>query len=100
MAEKKPKVNKELLEQVAKNARLKLSKKEAEKFLPQLKDIIDTFSTLEDVDVSDVEPSFQPISQPNIFREDKVGDCLSQEEVLANTRHKKKGYFKGPKVVE
>ena len=100
MPGKKPKIDRGLLEQVAKNARLKLSKKEVDKFLPQLKDIIETFSALEDVDISKTEPSFQPISNPNIFREDRTGNCLSQEEALSNTKHKKKGYFKGPKVVE
>ena len=94
----KPKVNKELLLEVAKNARLKLSEEEIEKFLPQFKEVLDSFSKLDEIDVSKEEPSFQPILVKNVFREDVVKESVSQETALKNTLHKKDGYFKGPKV--
>ena len=94
----KPKVNKELLLEVAKNARLKLSEKEIEKFLPQFKEVLESFSKLDEIDVSKEEPSFQPIQMKNVFREDVVKESVSQETALSNTSHKKDGYFKGPRV--
>ena len=94
----KPIVNKELLLEVAKNARLKLTEKEIEKFLPQFKEVLDSFSKLDEIDVSKEEPSFQPILVKNVFREDVVKESVSQETALSNTPHKKDGYFKGPKV--
>tara|TARA_Y100000310_G_scaffold345455_1_gene465186 strand:+ start:870 stop:1172 length:303 start_codon:yes stop_codon:yes gene_type:complete len=95
----KPKVDEKLLQNVAKNARLNLTKSAEKKFLPQLKEVLDFFSKIDKLDVSKEKPSFQPLEMKNVFREDKVEKCLSQEEALANTSHKKDGYFKGPKVL-
>lgn len=93
------KIDKELIEHVAGIARLKLTKEEIENFLPQLKEILDAFSKLDEVDVKDVKPSFQPIELKNVMREDKIEKCLTQEEALSLTEHKKDGYFKGPRAV-
>ncbi len=95
----KVRVDKALLLKVAANARLNLSEAEVKKFLPQLEAVLESFSKLDRLDVSKEEPSFQPIALKNVFREDKVGKSLTQEEALANTTHKKDGYFKGPRVV-
>ncbi|MFH1641624.1 MAG: Asp-tRNA(Asn)/Glu-tRNA(Gln) amidotransferase subunit GatC [Nanoarchaeota archaeon] len=93
------KVDKELVRNVASVARLRLTNEEIEKFAPQLKEILDAFSKLDEVDTDNVIPSFQPVELKNVMRDDKVGESLSQEKALKNTIHKKDGYFKGPKVV-
>ena len=95
----KVKVDRELLLKIAANARLRLTEAEIKKFLPQLGAVLDSFSKLDKLDVSKEEPSFQPIPIQNVFREDKAGICLTNEEALSNTTHKKDGYFKGPKVI-
>lgn len=91
-------LTKDMLEKVAKNARLNLAPKEMDEFLPQLKDVLNAFSDLSKADVKDVEPSIQPIELKNVMREDKPDKSLSEEEVFANTRLKKDGYFKGPRI--
>jgi aspartyl-tRNA(Asn)/glutamyl-tRNA(Gln) amidotransferase subunit C len=93
------KVDKELIEKVASVARLKLTESEVKKFLPQLKDILDAFSKIDKVSTDKTKPSFQPVELKNFMREDKKGKCLTQEEALSNTEHKKDGYFKGPRAV-
>ncbi len=93
------KVDKELIENVARVARLKLTDSEIKKFLPQLKEILNAFSKLDEVNTKGTEPSFQPVELKNFMREDKPGDVLDQEKALENTSHKKDGYFKGPKAV-
>ncbi len=95
----KPNVDKELLLRVAKNARLRLSEKEVAEFLPQLQGIIEPFSKLDKLNVEKQKPSFQPIALENVWREDKTGKCLSNDEALSLTQHKKGFYFKGPRVV-
>jgi len=97
---KNQKIGKEFLLKVAENARLNLSNSEIKKFLPQLEEILKAFSKLDEIKNLKEEPSFQPLPLKNIFREDKTEKCLSQETALKNTKHKKDGYFKGPKVVE
>jgi aspartyl-tRNA(Asn)/glutamyl-tRNA(Gln) amidotransferase subunit C len=93
------KIDKKLIEHVARTARLKLTDKEINEFIPQLKEVLDAFSKLEEVDTRDVKCSYQPVELMNQFREDVVQDSLSQEDALKNTEHKKDGYFKGPKAV-
>ncbi len=91
-------LNLEIIEKVAKNSRLELNEKEKEKFLLQLKEILEAFSVVDEVNVENLPASFQPILIKDVFREDKVENSLSQEEALKNAIHKKGGYFKGPKV--
>mgnify|MGYP001606268369 CR=1 FL=1 len=92
-------VDKKLLEHVAEVARLKLSEQEIEKFLPQLKETLEFFSKLKEINTDNVKPSFQPVELKNAMREDKEGKCLSQDEALSLAEHKKDGYFKGPRAV-
>ena len=63
-------IDKKLLEHVAQVARLKLTEKEMEKFLPQLKEAFEFFSQLQDVNTDGVKPSFQPVEIKNVLRED------------------------------
>ncbi|MBI2667738.1 Asp-tRNA(Asn)/Glu-tRNA(Gln) amidotransferase subunit GatC [Candidatus Woesearchaeota archaeon] len=93
------KVDQELIKKVAENARLNLSKKELDEFLPQFKEIIENFSKLDNLDTKNIKPSFQPIELNNVFRDDISKKSLTQEEALRNTKHKKDGYFKGPRII-
>ena len=93
------KLDKELIEKVASVARLNLKESEIKKFLPQLKDILNALSKIDEIKTDKVKPSFQPVELKNRMREDKKGKCLTQEEALSNTEHKKDGYFKGPRAV-
>jgi aspartyl-tRNA(Asn)/glutamyl-tRNA(Gln) amidotransferase subunit C len=90
------KVDRDLLEHVAEVARLKLKEHEIDIFLPQLKEILETFSELDKVDVTGVKPSFQPVELKNAMREDIPKECLSQKQALSNSSGNKDGYFKGP----
>ena len=92
-------VDRKLLEHVAEVARLKLTEDEIKKFLPQLKESLEFFSQLKDVNTDNVKPSFQPVELKNVLREDVEKKCLSQDEALSLAEHKKDGYFKGPRVV-
>ena len=92
-------VDKQLILRVAANARLKLTDEEVKRFIPELKDILETFSKLNEVDTKNVKPSFHPIPLKNVFREDSVEPSFGQEKALKNAEHKKDGYFKGPRAV-
>ena len=92
-------ITKDLIKHVANLARLNLTEKELEKFVPELKEIISTFSQLNEVNVDNVEPSFQPVELKNALRDDTVEKSFTNEEALSNSEHKKEGYFKGPSVI-
>ncbi|MBR9678042.1 MAG: Asp-tRNA(Asn)/Glu-tRNA(Gln) amidotransferase subunit GatC [Nanoarchaeota archaeon] len=87
------------VKKVAGVARLNLTKAETKKFSKEVKDILKMFSELDKVNVSGVEPSFHVIKTFNVVREDRVEKSLTNKEALANTEHKEKGFFKGPKSV-
>ena len=95
----KVEINKDLIEHVAEVARLKLTEKEKEQFSKELKEVIEAFSKIDKVDTKGINASLQPVELKNALREDKVEKCLSQDDVLSLTEHKKDGYFKGPKAV-
>ncbi len=92
-------INKELIQKIALNARLKLTDKEINEFLPQLKEILNAFSEINKIDTTNVQPSFQPIEIKNVFRPDKVEKCFTSIEALSNTKHKKDSFFIGPKAI-
>tara|TARA_B100000315_G_C14286628_1_gene455520 strand:+ start:392 stop:694 length:303 start_codon:yes stop_codon:yes gene_type:complete len=93
------KIDKELIKKIATNARLNLTESEIKEFLPQLKEILINFETIQKAPTKNTEPSFQPIEIKNRTREDIIKPCLSQESALSNTKHKKDNYFKGPKAI-
>jgi len=93
------KLDKELIEHIASLARLKLTESEIKKFLPQLKEILNAFSKLDEVNTNNTKASFHPVELKNMMREDKTKPCLSQEKALSNSKEKKDGYFKGPMAV-
>jgi aspartyl-tRNA(Asn)/glutamyl-tRNA(Gln) amidotransferase subunit C len=92
------KIDKALIRHVADVSRLKLTEKEIEEFLPQLKEILDTFSEIQKVDTEGTKPSYHPVELKNRTREDIPWKPLSNEEALKNTTHKKDGYFMGPRI--
>jgi aspartyl-tRNA(Asn)/glutamyl-tRNA(Gln) amidotransferase subunit C len=91
-------VDKTLIEKVAQNARISLSEKEKEKFVKEFAEILEAFSVVAEAPVAAV-PSVHPQPIADVMRDDVPAACLSQEEALANTKHKKDGYFKGPRAV-
>ncbi|MEM5797496.1 MAG: Asp-tRNA(Asn)/Glu-tRNA(Gln) amidotransferase subunit GatC [Candidatus Aenigmatarchaeota archaeon] len=91
------KIDGELIKRVADNARLKLTEEEIEKFTVQLKDVLQAFKSLDEVDTNDVKPSFHPQKISDVYREDE-SEKFSWEP-LANTKHKEGKYFKGPRIV-
>jgi aspartyl-tRNA(Asn)/glutamyl-tRNA(Gln) amidotransferase subunit C len=92
-------VDRKLIEKVAEVSRLKLTEEEIKKFLLQLKEALEFFSQLQEVNTNGVKPSFQPVDIKNVMREDFEKKCLSQDDALSLTEHKKDGYFKGPRAV-
>lgn len=93
-------VDETLIKTVAKNARLELTPVEVAKFVPQFREILDSFSKLSNVNVDGITPSLHPIPLRNALRDDVPRTCLTQDEALRNAAHKKEGYFKGPIAIE
>lgn len=85
---------------VANLARLKISNEEAERYGPQLSNIINFVEQLGEVNTDNIEPLASPVDITLRLREDKVTDGDVQKEVLANAPEALEGFFVVPKVVE
>ena len=92
-------ITKKVVRKVGQVARIRLTGNEIDQFTPQLKEILQAFSLIDEVDTSDTKMSIQPVEIKNALRDDKVGECLSVEDALRNTSHKKENYFKGPRAI-
>ena len=90
------KIDEKTVRHVANLARLNLSDAEVKTFQKDMSNVLESFNVLAGVEA---EPSFQPMHMGNVFREDVVEKSLSQGEALLNTKHKEKGFFKGPKAI-
>ena len=95
----KQRIDAATIRHVADVARLELSDEEISEFLPQMEEILKSFSIIAEADISGCDISLQPVPLRDAFREDEVRPSLSQEDALSGTQHKKNGFFKGPKAL-
>jgi aspartyl-tRNA(Asn)/glutamyl-tRNA(Gln) amidotransferase subunit C len=87
------------VEHVALLARLKLTGEEKETYRKQLSDILDNFRKLQDLDTESIPPTAHVLPLQNVFREDRVGEHMAVEKVLANAPQRQDDFFKVPKIV-
>ncbi|MGI5892138.1 MAG: Asp-tRNA(Asn)/Glu-tRNA(Gln) amidotransferase subunit GatC [Bacillota bacterium] len=87
------------VEYVAKLAKLNFTEEEKVIYQEKLDAILGYMEQLQELDTKDIEPTTHVLPLENVFREDKVGVCLSNQEALANAPDQKDGYFKVPKII-
>ncbi len=94
------KISKKDVEHVASLARLQFSEEETALFTHQLNSILEYFEKLQNVDTTDVAPSFHAVDVRNAFRDDIPGDSLPVQESLKNAPEPVQSFFKVPKIIE
>ena len=83
---------------VSRLAHLNITKAEARKYQKEINDILAAFKELKKIKTN-AKPSFHPLSVKDVTRKDEAEQSFYQEQALANTKHKEKGFFKGPRSV-
>ena len=77
-----------------------LDDSEIESLGKDLQDIIKYISQLDELDTSEVEPTYQSFEMENIWRTDEIKEQdASREELLALTKNEKDNQIKVPKVL-
>ena len=94
------KIDPEKVRRVARLARINLSADELEQFSNQLSDILNYVDQLSELNTEGVEPTTHPLKISNVFRQDQIGQSLSNEQALANAPRKHGDFFAVPKVLE
>jgi aspartyl-tRNA(Asn)/glutamyl-tRNA(Gln) amidotransferase subunit C len=82
------------VEHVARLARMRLSTEELERMRVQLSAVLDYVNTLQEVDVTGVEPTAQVTGLTSLMRDDTPHPALSREQVLANAPDQRDGMFR------
>jgi aspartyl-tRNA(Asn)/glutamyl-tRNA(Gln) amidotransferase subunit C len=85
---------------VAHLARLGLAPDEAEKLGNQLGQILAYIQKLQELDVTNVEPTAQPVPLVNVTRPDESRPSLEPAEALRNAPAQANNLFVVPKIVE
>lgn len=95
-----PEISSTLTSSLAKAAKLHLTEEEIVKFTSDLGEILKAFSTLSQIGVEGVKPSFQPIQHKDVLREDVIMPSLTQEQTLSFTKQHENGFFVGPRTID
>ncbi|MDY0133008.1 MAG: Asp-tRNA(Asn)/Glu-tRNA(Gln) amidotransferase subunit GatC [Desulforegulaceae bacterium] len=85
---------------VAHLARLEILPEEMEGLASQIDDILSYFEILKKADTKDIEPTIQPLSLVNRFREDIVGETLGSEKAVKNCSEHYDEMFVVPKIIK
>jgi aspartyl-tRNA(Asn)/glutamyl-tRNA(Gln) amidotransferase subunit C len=80
-------------------ARLALTEDELDSFAGQLDAILSHVGQIQAVDVTGVDPTGNPLKDVNVFRQDDVEPCLTQEEALAEAPKAVDGRFAVPRIL-
>ncbi len=93
-------ITKKDVEHVATLAKLKFNDEQLEKFTDQIEDIIDLVDTLNEVDTTNVEPTFNVTDQLNRMREDVAVRSNDKKALLANAPETENGFIRVPAILD
>ena len=81
------------VEKIAHLARLALTEEQITEYQEQLSAVLDYAEMLNEVNLTDVEPTAHAVARQNVFRQDNVEPSLPLAEVLGNTEQHKQDQF-------
>lgn len=87
------------VKKIASLAYLEFTPEETERYCGQLNQILQYVEKLNQLDTSNVDITYHPITYPDVFREDEVEPSLPVDQALRNTPDKNWQYIVVPKVV-
>ena len=93
-------VESDTIQHLAKLSNFSVSDAEAKSLQKDLSEILKYISQLEEVDVSDINPTYQVFEMENVWRDDEILEQeASREDLLALTCEQKDNQIKVPKVL-
>ena len=85
---------------VAKLSRLDLTDSEIKEFTGQLEAILEYVDKMNQLDTEGVEPLAHCLPISNCLREDKAGDSLGAQKILANAPQRDGDFFMVPRILD
>ena len=93
-------IDKEVVKYIAQLARIELDEEELEYYSGQLGRIITYIEKINEIDLTGLEASFNPHSQVNVYREDKVEAFKNREGLISILPAREGDLIKIPKVID
>ncbi|KAK9208168.1 hypothetical protein WN944_000522 [Citrus x changshan-huyou] len=84
---------------LAQTARISLTPHEVEEFAPKIRQVIDWFGQLQDVDLDSVDPALRADTETGYLREDIPETFQNRESMIAAVPSYEEPYIKVPKVL-
>ena len=94
------KIDKKLISDLAKLAKLNFDEKSSKAMENDLKKIIGFVNKLSEIDTDNVDPLIYLSEEINVLRKDNLTSNLSQQEALKNAPKKYSDYILVPKVIK
>jgi len=94
------KINRELVQKVARLSRLELSDKQTERFTSQLSAILEYVHKMDDLNTDNVEPLAHCLPVDNVMRTDEAAESIPVRKALANAPGANTSFFRVPKVLD
>jgi aspartyl-tRNA(Asn)/glutamyl-tRNA(Gln) amidotransferase subunit C len=85
---------------VAHLARINLTAEETTLFQGQLNQVLHYVEQLNELDVSQVEPTAHAFPVYNVLRKDEVGQSLNHDDVISNAPSATDGEIRVPKIID
>jgi aspartyl-tRNA(Asn)/glutamyl-tRNA(Gln) amidotransferase subunit C len=93
-------LTREEVEHIAELARLQLSEEEKDRYREQLSAILDYAAMLQELDTSQISPTFTVLAQQAPLRPDVAVQGLTVKEALSNAPRTEQDQFRVPPVLE
>ena len=88
------------LQQIAYNCRIKLNKNDQNSMDELIKELYTWLEDIKDLDTSDLEPTFSPITRQAKLRKDEVKNMVNEEDSIKNAPEEIEHYFAVSKMIE
>ncbi|KAD3515302.1 MULTISPECIES: Asp-tRNA(Asn)/Glu-tRNA(Gln) amidotransferase subunit GatC [Arthrobacter] len=93
-------INREAVAHLARLAHIEMTNDELDKMAGELDVIVDSIKSVSEVAGEDIPATSHPIPLTNVFREDVVGQTLTNEEALSGAPDNAAGRFKVPAILD
>ena len=88
------------VQRIARLAHLELEDPDVDALARDLESILDHVAMLDELDVSELEPTTAALDTPHVLREDETRPSVPGDDALANAPEAGDGFFRVPRVLE
>ena len=85
---------------LARLSRLAVTEQELDQFAGQLDVILQSVARVGEVAADDIPPTSHSVPLTNVYRDDVVTPCLSQDEALSGAPDAAEGRFRVPRILD